>query len=169
MIIEEIVKRRSIRDYLDKPIEKEKLQRVLEAGRLAPTARNAQDWKIVVVDDAKIKNQVVDAASAHQTFLKQAPILFVACGLNTDYIMKCNHPAYLINLAIVLDHISLQAAREGLGTYWIGSFFQEPVKELLKIPDAVQVVQLMSLGYPAAIPSPTPRISLPEFYRDNSW
>lgn len=169
MIIEEILRRRSIRSYQVKPVEKEKLERIMEAGRLAPTARNAQQWKIVVVDEPKLINQVIDAASPHQPFLKEAPVLLVACGLDTDYIMKCDHPAYLINLAIILDHISLQAVREGLGTCWIGSFFQEGVKKILEIPDQVQVVQLMSLGYPKTIPSPTGRKAVTEFFSRNKW
>ncbi len=66
MVIEEIIKRRSIREYCSKPVEKEKLERIMEAGRLAPTARNHQDWKIIIVDNIDIKNKLINAASPHQ-------------------------------------------------------------------------------------------------------
>lgn len=169
MVIEEILKRRSIRKYLPKAIEQEKLMRVMEAGRKAPTSRNAQQWKVIVVNDPELKGEIVDESSPHQPFLKEAPVLLVACGYNTEYVMKCGHPAYLIDVSIVLDHISLQAAREGLGTCWIGSFFQEPVKRVLKIPNHVEIVQLMSLGYPDQNPPPTRRKTVEEFFTQNSW
>jgi len=141
----------------------------MEAGRLAPTARNAQQWKIIIIEDPELKNALVDSASNHQPFLKQAPVLLVACGLNPDYIMRCGHPSFLVDLAIVLDHISLQAVREGLGTCWIGSFYEEPVKKLLKIPPETRIVQIMSLGYPAFIPNPTPRKPVDQFFTHNTW
>ena len=121
-IIEEIVNRRSIREYSRQTIEPEKLDRILEAARLAPTARNQQDWKLILVKNPAIKEKLVDMASPQQQFLKGAPILIAACALNPTYVMRCGHPAYLIDLAIVLEHVALQAVREGLGTCWIGSF-----------------------------------------------
>ena len=81
-IIEEIVNRRSIREYSEKPVEKEKLARIFEAGRLAPTAHNAQDWQIIIVTAPQMKNRLIDEASPRQAFLKQAPIILVACALN---------------------------------------------------------------------------------------
>lgn len=169
MVIEEILKRRSIRKYLPKAIEEDKLLRVMEAGRKAPTSRNAQQWKIIIVTDPTLKADIVAESSPHQPFLAEAPVLLVACGYNTEYVMKCGHPAFLIDVSIVLDHISLQAAHEGLGTCWIGSFFQEPVKRLLNIPGHVEIVQLMSLGYPDQNPPPTRRKPVGEFFSQNSW
>ena len=170
MIIPEIAKRRSIRDYSSRPIEKKKLVRILEAGRLAPTARNKQDWRIIVIDDDGIKNRLIDAASPHQPFLREAPIILVACALDPDYVMRCGHPAFLIDLAIVLDHISLQAVREGLGTCWIGSFDEAKVRSVLKIPPPVRVVELMSMGYGATIsPGPRPRKPQDDLFRWNEW
>lgn len=169
MIIEEIVKRRSIRQYKPDPIEPDRLERVMEAGRLAPTARNAQQWKILIVEDGALRDRLVDEASPHQQWLKQAPVILVACGLDPGYIMRCDNPAYLIDVSIVLDHITLQAQREGLGTCWIGSFYQDKAKAVLGIPEDVGIVQLMSLGYPAQSPNPTPRKPLEEFYKKNYW
>ncbi len=169
MVIEEIIKRRSIREYCSKPVEKEKLERIMEAGRLAPTAKNNQDWKIIIVDNTEIKNKLINAASPHQPFLKEAPIILAACGLNPEYRMRCGHPSYLIDLSIVLDHIALQAVKEGLGTCWIGSFYEDKAKEVLNIPKNIKIVELMSLGYPQEAPSPRLRKPVGELYIWNKW
>ena len=168
-IIEEIVSRRSIREYSEKPVEKEKLARIIEAGRLAPTARNQQDWRILIVSDPELKNRLIDEASPRQVFLKRAPIILAACALNPEYVMRCGHPAYLIDLAIVLDHIALQAVREGLGTCWIGSFDERKAKSVLKVPDGVRIVELMSLGYPQRFPDARERKPIHDLYKWESW
>ena len=168
-IIEEIVARRSIREYRPLPVEDEKLERILEAGRLAPTARNQQAWRILIVSDPLLKERLVDEASPHQPFLKQAPVILAACALNPDYVMRCGHPAFLIDLAIVLEHIALQAVREGLGTCWIGSFDEEKAKAVLKIPAPVRIVELMSLGYPVRIPDARERKPARDMFKRGPW
>lgn len=167
-IIEEIVKRRSIREYAPRPVEEEKLVRVLEAGRLAPNARNQQDW-LILVTSGPLKERLVEAASPHQAFLRQAPLILAACALNTSYVMRCGHPSFLIDLAIVLDHISLQAVREGLGTCWIGSFDQAQAKRVLGVPDSASIVELMSLGYPERLPEARERKPGETLYRRGAW
>lgn len=168
-IIEEIVNRRSVREYAEKPVEEEKLARILEAGILAPTARNQQDWRILIVSDPHLKDRLVDEASPHQPFLKRAPLILAACALNPDYVMRCGHPAYLIDLAIVLEHIALQAVREGLGTCWIGSFDEGEAKDVLRVPAPVRIVELMSLGYPVRLPEARKRKPLQELYKRGAW
>jgi len=168
-IIEEIVGRRSVREYNERPVEKEKLDRILEAGRLAPTARNQQDWRILIVSDPGLKEQLVDEASPRQAFLKKAPIILAACALNPDYIMRCGHPAFLIDLAIVLEHIALQAVREGLGTCWIGSFDEARAKSVLHVPDPVRIVELMSLGHYERLPDARERKPIEDLYKWGTW
>jgi nitroreductase len=168
-VIEEIVARRSIREYRPLPVEDEKMERILEAGRLAPTARNQQAWRILIVSDPLLKERLVDEASPHQLFLKQAPIILAACALNPDYVMRCGHPAFLIDLAIVLEHIALQAVREGLGTCWIGSFDEGKAKSVLQVPTLVRIVELMSLGYPARSPDAQERKPAQELYKRGQW
>ncbi len=168
-IIEEIVARRSIREYAPGPVEEEKLERILEAGRLAPTARNQQDWRILIVSDAALKERLVNEASPHQSFLKEAPLILAACALNPDYVMRCGYPAFLIDLAIVLEHIALQAVREGLGTCWIGSFDEGKAKEVLGVPAEVRIVELMSLGYPARLPDARQRKAARDLFRRERW
>ena len=168
-IIEEIVNRRSVREYNEKPVEKNILARILEAGRLAPSARNQQDWRIIIVSDPQVKNNLIDQASPRQVFLKQAPIILAACALNPDYIMRCGHPSYLIDLAIVLEHIALQAVREGMGTCWIGSFDEGKAKNVLKVPDPVRIVELMGLGYYDRLPAAKERKQIQELFQWESW
>lgn len=168
-ILEEIINRRSVRKYSSKPIASEKIARILEAARLAPTARNQQDWKLVLVKNTDVKDKLVDIASPHQQFLKQAPVIIAACALNSAYVMRCGHPAYLIDLAIVLEHIALQAVREGLGTCWIGSFDEEKAKAVLAIPKEIRIVELMSLGYSEQVPAPMIRKALKDLVSWDSW
>jgi nitroreductase len=168
-IIEEIVNRRSVREYSPKIIEPEKMARILEAARLAPTARNQQDWKLILVENTDIKNKLVDSATPHQQFLKGAHIIIAACALNPAYIMRCGHPAYLIDLGIVLEHVALQAVREGLGTCWIGSFDEEKAKIVLGIPQDVRIVELMSMGYPEQIPPGKARKQINDLFKWDSW
>jgi nitroreductase len=168
-VLEEIVKRRSVRAYNGKPVEEDRLARIMEAGRLAPTARNGQDWRILIVSDPETRNALVDRASPGQPFLKLAPILLAACALNPQYVMRCGHPAYLIDLAIVLEHIALQAVREGMGTCWIGSFDEAQAKSVLKVPAAVRIVELMSLGHSDSLPDARERKPVTDLFKWDTW
>jgi len=168
-IIEEILDRRSIREYSQKAVEPEKLARILEAARMAPTARNQQDWKLILVKKPDIKDKLVESASPQQQFLKGAPIIIAACAVKPTYVMRCGHPAFLIDLAIVLEHVALQAVREGLGTCWIGSFDEKRAKLVLGIPQEVRIVELMSLGYPENIPPARKRKPIDDLIGWDSW
>ncbi len=169
MVLKEISARRSVRHYQEKKIPAEIMHRLLEAARLAPTARNQQDFKIIVVQEKNNIEKLVEAAAPHQPFLKEAAAILVACATNPDYLMRCGQYAYPIDLGIVLDHISLQAVAEGLGSCWIGSFYEDKVKELLQIPQKVRVVQMMSLGFPAENPEPRPRKKIEELFLWEKW
>ncbi|PIP11906.1 MAG: nitroreductase [bacterium (Candidatus Stahlbacteria) CG23_combo_of_CG06-09_8_20_14_all_40_9] len=144
---EAIRERCSVRSYLDKPIKDEKLTLVLDAARLAPSARNNQNWKFIVVRNKKTRERLADAA-ANQRFIAEAPVVIAAVSTDPSYIMRCGVPAYAVDVAIAVDHMTLQAEELGLGTCWIGAFYQEKVKEILKIPDRYKVVALLPLGYP---------------------
>ena len=160
--------RRSIRHYLEKPVEPEKLQRILDAARLAPSANNRQEWRFVVVRDREKRQQMI-AAAANQEFVGQAPVVIACCSVEDQTIMRCGHPAYAIDLAIAIDHMTLAAAALDLGTCWIGSFFEDSVRQLLKIPQSVRIVELLTLGYPAEHPDPRPRKALKDIMCDDVW
>lgn len=161
MILEAIKKRQSVRNYQDKEIPEEILQQVLEAGRLAPSAKNTQSWKFIVVKNENLRKKLV-LACKNQGFVGGAPVVIAGCGTNLDYIMSNGEHAYSINLAIALDHMSLQAVSMGLGTCWIGAFYQDQVKEILGVPEGVRVVNLLTLGYPKKLGTKTGRKLLSE-------
>ena len=157
-LFEAIKGRRSIRSFLDRNVEEETLGRVLDAGRLAPSARNLQDWKFVVVRDKETRRRLAEAAR-NQQFIAQAPVVIAACG-TSDYVMTCGQHAYTIDVSIAVDHITLAAFSLGLGTCWIGAFYEDKVKEILGIPADIRVVALLPLGYPAEQPTARQRKSL---------
>jgi nitroreductase len=142
--------RYSCRQYVDKPIEKDKLQAILEAARQAPSAKNLQDWRFVVVTAKEAKKKLAEAANG-QMFIQDAGAIVVACTVS-DHVMRCGQPIGPIDVAIALEHICLQATELGLATCWIGSFYPDKVKPIVAIPDGVTIVELMALGYPADSP-----------------
>jgi nitroreductase len=148
-VLEAIRKRYSCRAYEDKPIEKEKLDMILEAARLAPSAKNMQDWRFIVVSDAELKGKVASCTNRPDVF-KKASVILAACSI-TDCVMKCGQAAGPIDVSIALEHISLQAAELGLGTCWIGSFDAAAVRKILEIPEGVAIIELMTIGYPADV------------------
>jgi len=147
MVLEAIKKRQSVRSYQDKEISEDVLQQVLEAGRLAPSANNKQHWKFIVVKDEDLRKKLVPACK-NQEFVGEAPVVIAGCGTDPDYVMTCGEHSYSIDLSIALGYMSLEAASLGLGTCWIGAFYQDQVKEILGVPEGVRIVNLLTLGYP---------------------
>jgi nitroreductase len=142
-VAEAIALRRSIRAFEGRAVEEEKLKKVLEAGRLSPSGNNSQNRKFVLVRDKRTREKLIKAAG-NQTFIAQAPVVIVACG-------------EIVDVIIAVDHMTLQAVEEGLGTCWIGFFEEADVRKLLGIPDTVHVVVLLPMGYPAEKPEARPR------------
>ncbi|MCF6466664.1 nitroreductase family protein [Clostridium sp. Cult2] len=157
-VLSAIEGRRSIRKYSSKPVEEEKLLKVLEAARLSPSAKNRQEWKFVVARDPEIREKLTEAIG--QPFVGEAPIILVCCGTETEGIMKCGQPRYTVDLSIATAYMILEAYEQGLGTCWLGSFDENMVKDVLDIPEEVRVVSITPLGYPDESPSPRPRKSL---------
>ena len=165
MSLMELIKgRRSIRAYDSKPVEKEKIVAVLEAARLAPSARNRQKWRFIVVTDPALREKMLDACN-NQQFMKQAPAIIVACGTEPLF-MSCEQPADTIDVSIAFSFIILKAYEEGLGTCWLGNFNKDKVKAVLGIPDDVSVVAVTPLGYPSENPAARARVPLGEIV---SW
>jgi len=146
-VSEAIAARYSCRNYVERPVEKEKLDQIFEAARLAPSAKNLQDWRFVAVTDKETKRRLAEAAN-NQMFIAKAGVVIVGCS-NSKHIMRCGQAVGPIDVAISLEHIALQAAELGLGTCWIGSFYADKVRAVLGIPEDIEIVELMSLGYTA--------------------
>jgi nitroreductase len=147
-VLDAIKKRKSVRNYLNQTIEEDKLLAILEAGRLAPSASNRQEWRFIIVKDQEVKKKLAEAANK-QSFVGQASVVIVACAETDEHVMRCGQPCYPIDVAIALDHITLAAVELELGTCWIGSFYESKVKQILGIPEEIRVVALMPLGYPS--------------------
>jgi nitroreductase len=160
MNVSEAIKlRRSVRAYQEKEIEEEKLNKILEAARLAPSANNRQEWKFIVVKDKYLKEKLAIAAD-EQTFIGEAPIVIVACATESQSIMLCGQPRYTIDVSIAMSFIILQARELELGTCWIGAFDESSVKEILGIPEYIRVVAITPLGYSGEDPPATSRKEL---------
>ncbi len=146
-VMDAIKTRKSVRAFLNKPVEDEKLKTILEAGRLAPSASNRQEWRFVIVSDPVKKRKLINTASV--AFVNKAPIVIVACAETDGHVMMGGQPSYPIDVAIALDHMTLAAVELGLGTCWIGMFDEKKVKDILEIPQKIRVIALLPLGYPA--------------------
>jgi len=146
---EAIHARHSVRDFRSTPVPEESLSRVLEAARLAPSSSNRQEWRFIVVRDEDRRRRLAVAAN-NQMFIAVAPVIIAAVATEPDSIMTCGLPRYAVDLAIAIDHITLAAVEEGLGTCWIGAFSQEKVREILGVGPDCMVVTVMPLGYPSS-------------------
>jgi nitroreductase len=157
MAILDVVKhRRSIRQFLDRPVERDKIMMCLEAARLAPSAVNSQPWKFIVVDDPQIKKKLCDSAFSGiysiNAFARKAPVIVVVVSERANYLAQVggifrDTRYYLIDVGIATEHFVLQAEELGLGTCWIGWFNEQAVKKILSIPGDKKLYIVVALGY----------------------
>jgi len=155
---EAIAARRSVRKFRKDPVPDEALARVLEAARLAPSGKNLQPWKFIVVRDPETRKKLA-AASAGQAFVASAPVVIVVCGFPSDAYPRLGRfmNSWPVDAAIAMEHIVLQAVEEGLGTCWIGAFEEAEVKAVLGVPGEARVLALTPLGRPDESPAPRGR------------
>jgi nitroreductase len=156
-----ILQRKSIRSYENKPVPEDKLNVVLEAARMAPSGANRQPWKFVVVRDNEKRKQL-SAASGGQGHVAEAPVVIAAVGTMPENMMVCDVPGYPVDLSIAVDHMTLAAVDEGLGTCWIGAFNQDKARDTLGVPENCKIVALLTLGFPRDSGRPKERKPLEE-------
>ena len=149
--------RQSVRGYLSKEVEREKIERCLEAARLAPSASNSQPWSFIVVDDPKLKEAVAKETFSQlisfNNFSLQAPVLIILISERPGFLNKVaeaikDKQFSLIDIGIAAEHFCLQAVEEGLGTCMLGWFNEKGVKKLLNIPPPKRVELIITMGYP---------------------
>jgi nitroreductase len=140
-VFEAIEERRSIRKYQDTPVSREKLEKILEAARLAPSAKNIEPWHFIAVTDAEKRKALSGGTWAK--FLTQSPLVIVACGDK-----KASPDWYVIDVALAVENMVLTAVSLGLGTCCVGSFNEKDIKATLKIPEKFEVLVLLAIGYP---------------------
>lgn len=164
-----IASRYSVRAYRSDPVEDEKLQAVLEAARLAPTAANRQPFQLIVLQTAKRKAEI--GRIYHRPWFVQAPLVIAVCAISSQAWVRDSDRfnARLIDAAIVADHLILAAANLGLGTCWIAAFSVEAARKVLQLPEEVEPVIFTPLGYPADKPGPKIRKPLGELVRYEHW
>jgi len=155
-LLDLIKQRKSIRGFLDKPVEREKIQTCLEAARLAPSACNSQPWRFIVVDDRQLKTRLCKAAFGGiysiNSFCQTAPAIVVVISEKSKFLARIGGlfrgtKYYLLDVGIACEHFVLQAEDLGLGTCWIGWFDEGAVKSVLNIPRGKKVDILIALGY----------------------
>lgn len=164
--------RRSVRRFLDQPVERSKLVACVEAARLAPSAENVQPWRFLIIDDPAVKSRLVEEAFSGiyrpTRWAAKAPVL-VAILAKLDLLanrlgaqVQGTH-YYLIDIGIAGEHFVLQAHELGLGTCWIGWFNEKKARQALGIPRGYRLVCFLAVGYPAdPLPKPRPKRSLEE-------
>jgi nitroreductase len=155
-LLELIKARQSDRKYSNRAVEKEKLERILEAGRIAPSACNAQPWKFIVVTEQSLLGKVAEAASAKllgmNSFVGQAPLQIIIVREKPNLSSKIggtikNKDYSLIDVGIASENICLQARAEGLGSCMIGWFDEDELKKILSIPRSKRVELIITIGY----------------------
>ena len=168
-VIQAIKTRESVRSYLDKKVESEKLANILEMGRLAPSFFNRQDWRFVIVQDINTKRKLVNYAES-PSFVAESPIVIVGCGKPIETLRNFDKSSYIIDTAIAMDHVCLAAVEYGPGSCWISDFNEKKVKEILDIPEEIRVVGIISLGYPKnVLISNKRRIPLAQLIKFEKW
>lgn len=165
----ELAKQRfSVRAYLEKPVEEDKLQAVLEAGRLAPSAANRQPWSVVVIRDPK-QRQTIGAAYPREWFLK-APVILVLCIEPAKAWVRSDGRNYAdVDGAIAMDHMTLCAASVGLGTCWIAAFEPTRIKHALALPAGIEPLAMTPLGYASEPVRTKSRKAIAELVHLDTW
>jgi nitroreductase len=159
-----VKKRYSVRAYKNAPVEKEKLEKILEAGRLAPTAANMQPFQFIVIEtkghEAELKRVYP------RDWFVQAPLVICACALASEAWTRRDGKNYAdVDTTIALDHLILAAADLGLGTCWIAAFDPAAARAVLRLPAGVEPLAFTPLGYPADEPKPKKRKPLSDLVK----
>ena len=174
-VLEAIRVRRSTRSYMSKPVEKAKLERILEAGRLAPSASNKQPWHFIVVTDPSVRT-ALRVAHERDPFYKstshllEAPVVIAACAdPSKAWVRRDGEEYWKVDISIALQNMVLCATEEGLGTCWIAAFNEDATRRVLNVPDGIRIVALTPLGYPAESRAATDRKPLDEIVHNDRW
>ncbi|MCL5958848.1 MAG: nitroreductase family protein [Chloroflexi bacterium] len=169
MYFHELIQARySVRAYKPDPVEEEKLQLVLEAMRLAPSASNRQPFQFIVIHAAG-REEDLKRIYAREWFL-QAPLVICACVFPERAWTRKDGKRYgEVDVAIAMDHLILAATELGMGTCWVANFDPDAMREILGLPDEVEPVAVTPLGYPADSLRPKNRKSLSELVRYEHW
>jgi nitroreductase len=164
--------RRSIRKYKDTPVEREKIDQILNAARLAPSWKNMQCWRFLVLTEADKRAKVLEAFPDENPGKKpiaMAPVVIVACGNPAESDVENGINYFVADVAIAFEHLCLAAHALGLGSCWMGWYNESKLRSALGIPDDFRIIGITPLGYPDQEPRPRPRKELQEIAFFNEW
>jgi nitroreductase len=160
--------RYSVRAYKRDPVPDQVLQRVLEAARLAPTAANRQAFRILVIHTEGREGELKRIYG--KNWFVQPPLVIAVCALTDRCWVRADGKNYGdVDAAIVMDHLILAAADQGLGSCWIGAFDARAARQILKLPESVEPVVFTPLGYPADSPGAKKRKPIADLVVSESW
>jgi len=167
-LLPEIQSRQSIRAFTSEPVEDAQIKRILEAGRVAPSAKNRQPWRFIVITDESRRVKIKEAAF-NQEYVGQAPVIIALCSTNIDYRMPNGQLSYPIDISFAASFMIIQAEHEGLGSCIITTFDETEIKEMLTVPYSMKAVLLLLIGHPAEKRMKEPRKSLERISVYNHW
>jgi nitroreductase len=163
-----IAERYSVRAYKPDPVEQDKLERVLEAARLAPTAVNFQPFQLIVIHTQGREDEL--NRIYRKDWFVQPPLVVAVCGVPDQGWTRRDGKSFLeVDAAIVMDHLILAATNEGLGTCWVGNFDVDAAREVLGLPDNVEPIAFTPIGYPDDEPRTKKRRPLSDLVRYERW
>ncbi len=145
-VMQEIKNRISVHNFKDMTIKKDVIARVLEAGQLAPSAKNRQPWRFLIIDDPELKIKIQEAAYG-QEYVGKAGAIILACSTNIEYEMPNGQQSYPIDISFAVSFMMLQAEHEGLGSCVITTYDEQEIKNLLSVPYSMRVVMMLLIGY----------------------
>lgn len=170
--IDVVKKRRSIRAYKPDPVEPEKIAGMLEAARQAPSWRNLQCWRFMVITREEKRTAITSTYSPHNPGVKallQAPVIIVLCANPAESGNWYNKDFYMLDAGLAMEHLVLAATDQGLATCWQGSFDEEKMHEVLGVPGEFRIIALTPLGYPAQERDPRPRKDMEQITFGEQW
>lgn len=170
--LEIVQKRRSLRSYAPTPVEPEKLNYVLECARLAPSWKNMQCWRFIVVQDPEMRQALANTmtdANPGRKVLVQAPIVIVLCAVPSESEVWEDKDYMMLDAGLAMEHLVLAATEQGLGTCWEGWFFEDKARQALHVPETVRIVAFTPLGYASEERRPRPRKTMEEIVFHETW
>ena len=171
-VFDAIKGRRSVREFKPDPVDDKDLEKILDAGKSAPSAGNCQPWEFVVVKDGVIKQKLVHAAHG-QSFVAEAPVVVVVCAnvprTESRYGRRGAELYCIQDTAAAVQNILLTAYALGYGTCWVGAFDEESAAKAIKTPPDVRPLAMIPIGRPAEKPAPTSRLPLKKIMHENTF
>ncbi|MCL2851847.1 MAG: nitroreductase family protein [Defluviitaleaceae bacterium] len=179
-MLKEILSRRSVRKYIDKPVDDEKIMQLLESARLAPSGSNTQPWNFIIVKSETTKEKIAEI-DGNQIWMKSAPVFIVCvadirCRIKGEAAILLDEESGLVELkqiirdtAVAIEHILLEAESIGLSSCWTAWFVQGDIRPILEIPSDKYVVGVITIGYSDGQGKAAPRRPLESMVRFEKW